>query len=377
MSLRSPPAPLNGIPAANTDNSSRDMENCFDRPPSVAQGATWLLPLLYSFPTEWAPLPMQNCSFFEGAEGQRRCTQYKWADMSALARCCSCGGGLQNGLPIAPPAPPPSSPSPPLPPCYPRGEQPSSWHLLVETHDNTGTHEWAVGFRRCEWFNTADAPSDACERYKWCATSSKLFLAPRHVPHAGTVLTRSGAPALCRIDAHPATYCCECGGGTNVQPSPPPAPPGLPPAVPPPPPPSPPPPCSPPPPAPPVPPLPPPHPPGFKHSPPPRPLSPPLPPAPPVLPSRPPPSPFVGLADTPAASSLSDPSPSPSSSSSLSWPIIVVIAAPSATPRPAPPSHPQPDLDLHCQCPCCLGRPTCPRPDRLIPAPPSYSCPAV
>jgi len=209
-----------------------------------ADDLTWQAALLRINPLGWAPFPPKNCSFFD--DDASRCSRFRWQRFSPDEYCCACGGGLDGGYPSAPPAPPPSFPSPPLPPCYAAGSRahagitgPSSWHLLEKSDD--GSQQWAVGFKRCEWFGSADSPSDACEKYTW-------------------------------IDLHPTNFCCECGGGTFSQPLPPPLPP-MPPVPPP---------ASPPP--PPSPSLPP-KPPGFVHSPP-----PPSPPCPTVpYPPRPPP----------------------------------------------------------------------------------------
>ena len=105
---------------------------------------------------------------------------------------------------------PPSAPLPlqgptsPSPPCWTAGPHPggpggwdSGWHLLEVFAD--GSANWAsYGVRQCDWFASADAPADACTRFKW-----------------QSVL--------------PTEYCCECNGGTFMQPSPPPGPPSFPP----------------------------------------------------------------------------------------------------------------------------------------------------
>ena len=180
---------------------------CFDRPPSflIRNTDLWLRPLIHNTaPPRWASLPFQNCSYFANA-GSNNCSHYRWQDALPTTRCCACGGGFQRGLPAAPPALPPAPPSPPSLPCYaggprendslPRRTPPSSWHLLEVFADGSST--WAIGYRQCDWFRSPAAPANACARFKW-------------------------------INVLPTEYCCECAGGTHIQPSPPPLPPGAP-----------------------------------------------------------------------------------------------------------------------------------------------------
>ena len=92
------------------------------------------------------------------------CATYQWIDSTVEKRCCACGGGVATGP--SPPAPP-AAPSPPLPPCHnvditslDNGRQ-SDWLL----YDDLATGK-AMYFEQhgCEWFDSAEAPADACEK---------------------------------------------------------------------------------------------------------------------------------------------------------------------------------------------------------------------
>ena len=152
-------------------------------------GDEWRALLIHLGSNNWHPAP-QNCSFFglalvAGVSVSGKCNTFSWLSVSPYAICCSCGGGAYGSPPPAPPA------SPCVPTTEP-GVTPTNWHLTKV--DGSG---WAVGSRQCDYFESPDAPADACDVYRW-------------------------------PDALPLVECCECGGGAGVAlptpPTPPPPP---------------------------------------------------------------------------------------------------------------------------------------------------------